>query len=377
MEQIIRIRSPHSGKLVVRLSEHLFTDGTLVYPFIDHILYLRNKPEFRDSAVEFIYQNKIEEARALLLRDQDAFSINSAPPVAEIIKQLKKPARSLSDMMQFLNYGGVADYFSARWSSPTFVAGLALLQNILEKERIHVEIACGIGQFLKIAENNGIQTIGIDVVFSKLWLAHKCLGINGILICADITEKYGYEVLAPVSIHCQDALYFLEEKKQVLHTLRNFSEDTHIGIGHCHTDQECQYSNGFPLSLKEYKTVAEEKAKWFTDQTLIQAWLHDTLLTHSDTAETLAKAKAVSWIEGTTTDALFELRPPEEIRINPLIDSNNLSKIHWPSDSYKQEYQADYGYFLNRLENLTTKEAIFLHKEINYKNRVLIEDTRS
>ncbi|UZO79261.1 hypothetical protein NBT05_09785 [Aquimarina sp. ERC-38] len=374
MEQIIHIKSPKTGKELWQVSANLFTDGEVEYPYIDRILYIRDQPKYRDQAVALLKEDKITEATALLLRDQDAFSKQTAPDVKTICGFLKETPTSLADAMQFLNYGPVADYFNARWSSPTFVSGLALMQHILDKNKKHVEVACGIGQFLKIAENNQVQTVGMDVVFSKLWLGRNYLGLKGILICTDINENYEITIDQPVSALCQDALYFLEHKNQVLQKIRSFSQYTTVAVGHCHTDKELEYPNGFPLSYEQYKALITRESIWITDQTLIKAWLQDLKIEESNHPEVLQNAKALSWIEGRINETIFPLTPPEALRVNPLLSSSDF-KVEWPSESYKKEYVKDYAYLLDTASKLDTAVDLFQDKQHYYKNRILIETT--
>ena len=53
--------------------------------------------------------------------------------------------RTLREAMDLLGLGRVGDYFAHRWSDPTYLAGLALLQQHWPGDRPVVEVACGTG----------------------------------------------------------------------------------------------------------------------------------------------------------------------------------------------------------------------------------------
>ena len=64
-----------------------------------------------------------------------------------------------------------------RWTDPTFLAGLALLEAHWNAPRCVFELACGIGHYLRELQRRGFAVAGGDVVFAKLWVArHWVLG---------------------------------------------------------------------------------------------------------------------------------------------------------------------------------------------------------
>ena len=74
-----------------------------------------------------------------------------------------------------------------RWSAPTFLSALGLLEMHWTDPPLVLELACGIGQILREVAGHGVAVAGIDVVFSKLWLARHFVVPDAPLVCADVT----------------------------------------------------------------------------------------------------------------------------------------------------------------------------------------------
>jgi hypothetical protein len=106
-----------------------------------------------------------------------------------------RDAATLRDAMELLGMGRVGDYFAHRWSDPTYLAGLALLQQHWPADRTVVEVACGAGHLLRELAQRGLpDLVGVDVVWAKLWLAQRFVCPSARYVCADVTDLPDLEV---------------------------------------------------------------------------------------------------------------------------------------------------------------------------------------
>ena len=122
----------------------------------------------------------------LLLADQDAWwRGDTADPAAlrELVR--RRAGLSLREAMRLLSWGPVADYFAHRWSDPTFLSGLALVEAHWRAPATAFELACGIGHHLREWSRRGLRVAGADVVFAKLWLARHWVAPEAELACFD------------------------------------------------------------------------------------------------------------------------------------------------------------------------------------------------
>jgi hypothetical protein len=187
------------------------------WPMVDGIPYLRTgRAALAAEALARLDRRDETGALAALLADQDDWWDGPAPDEAALRELVHERDRlSLRDAMERLAYGRVGDYFAHRWSDPTFLAGLALIEAHWPSPSAAFELACGIGHYGRELGRRGIAWTGADVVFSKLWLArHWVLGPGTRLVCFDaaspwpVTDTYDL-------VLCQDAFYFLEPKPAI------------------------------------------------------------------------------------------------------------------------------------------------------------------
>ncbi len=247
--------------------------------------------------------------------------------------------------MQLLNYGPVADYFTYRWATPTFLSGLALLQHIVRAEQPVVEVACGIGHFLRTLEAQGITTVGVDVVFSKLWLARRFLGVQGTLVCANIEHSVPFVTERPHSVFCHDAFYFFEHQAKVLQVLRTLASGGNLAVGHVHTNTVDHGVAGYPLSVAAYRRMADDPAHFFDDASLVTTWLERGAIAAQPSDE-LRRAEAIAWLEGTLNHEPYPLtQPANPLSLNPLLTLTEAGiDTHWPSERFRAEYEAEATY---------------------------------
>ena len=329
-EQLI---SPHNGEVLRSAGSHLLTDGELLWPVVDGIAYLRPHHDLREEVVAQIWLDNVAGARRLLLRDQDRFS-PTAPPDAAALDALLDPDadHSLREAMQLLCYGPVGDYFAYRWCTPTFLSGLTLLGKTAAPERPVVEFACGIGHFLRALEARGLATVGVDIVFSKLWLARRYLGVKGPLVCGDIEVG---PVLAPGperTVFCHDAFYFFEKKKAALDHLRAVAGGGNLAVGHVHTQLDA-HEAGFSASLPTYRQLTGSRL--IDDTDAARQWYE----ADRPLAAATPDSPAIGWVEGRTNGKRIDwLTPRGELRLNPLIGQSGLC---YPSEGWRRGYEAD------------------------------------
>ena len=234
---------------------------------------------------------------------------------------------TLRRAMELLNYGPVGTYFAYRWCSPTFRTGLNMLALSKSNGSKTVEYACGIGHFLRELEWAGQSVIGLDIVFSKLWLARRFLGVRGVLVCGDVEQSELLSGGVAGAGFCHDALYFFRDKTRVLHRLRAaVALGGSVAIGHAHTDRD-RHAAGHPLSLAEYRNLTAETV--YDDASLV-----------GRPAAADTGSAAVAWIEharsaeGETPLSGYR----RGLALSPLIGADG---VKWPSDAYREEYTAD------------------------------------
>ena len=341
MDHFKQLISPHNGAplrvagppLWGSKGAYLLTDGDLLWPVVDGIAYLRPRHELREQVVSLLWMDNIAEARRLLLSDQDRFS-PTAPPGAAALDELldSNATHTLRDAMRLLNYGPVADYFAYRWCTPTFLSGLVLLGKTVRADRPVVEFACGIGHFLRTLEDQGLQTTGIDIVFSKLWLARRYLDVKGLLVCGDIEAGPVLASGPARTVFCHDAFYFFEQKSAALKNMRTVAGGGNLAVGHVHTQLDV-HEAGFSTSLDAYRLLTDSKL--CDDIDAARQWYG----AEAPLADATKTSPAIGWIEGETNAQRIDWHSERDaLRLNPLIQQTTL---RYPSDDWCREYEAD------------------------------------
>ncbi len=281
-----------------------------------------------------------EAALVLLLADQDDWWRGpTAEPDALRDLVRNRASLTLRDAMARLSWGPVADYFAHRWSDPTFLAGLALMEAHWTAPKTAFELACGIGHYLRALSRRGVAVAGADVVFAKLWVARHWVAPDAELICLDaamepwpIAEGRRFDLVA-----CHDAFYFLEPKEAILARLRRMGGL--LTVGHVHNSEWPNLSAGAALD-------ATRLAGLFPDGTVYD----DAELTRAAVErraprpappEALRGAEAFSVVAGgvpapRALDGLLTLPPAgTALRRNPLYRDGAIA---WPSERYEREY---------------------------------------
>ena len=345
--------SPRTGGPLRADGPHHLTDGEVRYPVVEGIAFLRPKEPLRACVSAALDRGHPRAAARLLLGDQDRFS-PTAPPEEAALDRLLDGADAgltLREAMGLLHFGPVGDYFAHRWSSPTFQSGAGLLARALQPGRPVVEVACGVGHFLRLLEGNGYDTVGVDVVFAKLWLARRFLGVEGALVCGDIEAgpvvSLGGatgDTPGPATVFCHDAFYFFEDKDAALAHLRTIARGGAVAVGHVHTAGDA-HEAGFAERLPDYRARLPAGTVAWDDGSLARAWVR----AEGAPAEATSQSAAIAWLEPGTAGAgeaprRQHRRAPyyqaDALRANPLLTAAGMT---YPSEGWRREYAADAG----------------------------------
>lgn len=334
----LSLLSPGNGRPLRPRGKYLLDDGERLWPVVDGIAYLRPNEETRRAVVTLLQQDLVQEALLLLLTEQDRFS-PTAPPGREALRELlrRRDTIRLREAMDLLNYGAVGDYFAYRWCAPTFLSGLRLLEISTPAAggQPVVEFACGIGQYLRELERVGRAAVGVDIVFSKLWLARHLLGVRGPLICGDVEQA---QLLPPGearTVCCHDAFYFFADKESALRNLRSVAGAAGaLAVGHVHTNHEA-HEAGFPEHYGRY--AAMTTAEVLDDGSLTESWYGVGEVRAADAA-----TLSIALLEGERYRRKAGLRfsaGAATLTLNPLLRADGIA---WPSEGWREEFEGDW-----------------------------------
>jgi SAM-dependent methyltransferase len=315
------------------------------WPVIDNIAFARaSRPELAAEALARLDAGDKEAALVLLLADQDDWWRGpTAGPAALHALVRGRAGMTLRDAMAHLAWGPVGDYFAHRWSDPTFLAGLALMEAHWTAPRSAFELACGIGHYLRALSQRGVATTGADVVFAKLWVARHWIAPEATLVCLDaaidpwpMPDEQRFDLVA-----CHDAFYFLEPKGPILARLRQMAGPAGwLAIGHIHNRDWPNLSAGAAVDAAQIAALFPDGIV-YDDAELTRAAVEQRAPRPAPSAA-LRGAEAFSVVAGPgavpmpATAARLVL-PPDgaALRRNPLYQDN---RIVWPSDRYEREY---------------------------------------
>ena len=259
------MRSPSFGAALIAEAPDLLrdSDGRL-WPEIDGIPFLRvGREALVTEVVHCLKTRDREGALVLLLADQDDWWTGAAPDEATLRRLVRERDRlSLRDAMDALGFDRVGHYFAHRWSDPTYLAGLALLEAHWQPAESAFELACGIGHYGRELARRGLRYTGADVVFSKLWLArHWVLPPDASLVCFDAAAPWPVVGQRFDLAFCCDAFYFLEPKRDILTALRGLAgERGRVVLSHIHNSEADNLSAGRAMSSADIARLFPEAA---------------------------------------------------------------------------------------------------------------------
>ncbi|MCZ2858009.1 methyltransferase domain-containing protein [Blastococcus sp. VKM Ac-2987] len=316
-------------------------------PVVDGIPFARaGREELRAEVAGLVAAGEVDRARVLLLADTDDWWTEPPPPAEQLARV--PAAGTLREAMALLGMGRVADYFAHRWSDPTHLAGLALLQQHWPGSRPVVDVACGIGtQLRELARRGCTGLVGVDVVWAKLWLARRFVCPGARYVCVDATAVPGtavpgLDVPRPAYVLCSDAFYFLRDKPAAaaaLHALAGPGGT--VVVGHAHVTDPA----GEPLTPEGYAAVLGTDLLYDDDE-LTRALLAGRPPRPAAPAD-LHGSEAVALVAGDPLrPAPADLGTPlPPLRPNPLYVDGVRT---WPSARYGAEYGPRSGYLPER-----------------------------
>ena len=317
------------------------------WPVLDGIAFLRiGREELIARALAQIDAGACEAALATLLADQDDWWNGPKPDERDLVAVLAgREMLSLRTAMDRLCYGRVGDYFAHRWSDPTFLAGLALLEAYWKPTATAFELACGIGHYLRELMRRGVAATGVDVVFSKLWLArHWVLGPEARLICCDATAPWPLADETFDLVFCHDAFYFLAPKEVILARLRALAAPTgRLALSHVHNAEANNMSAGQAVMAVDMAAYFPNGT--FYDDAELTRSLIEARAPHAAPLDTLRHVEAFACEDRPSLPpraVIGGLAMPAAaapLQINPLYGAriDGLS-ISWPSARYQAEY---------------------------------------
>ena len=342
-----RLFSPETGKPLCLDGPHALTDGTRRWPVIDGIPFLRtNRDALAEAVLMELDSGRPDEALALLLADQDDWWTGPMPEPDALRMLIKNRDRlSLREAMKLLQWGRVGDYFSHRWTDPTFLAGLSLTEAHWNQPDSAFELACGIGHHLRALRQQGVAVTGADIVFAKLWVARHWIVRDATLVCFDATSSWPLSGRTFDLVTCHDAFYFLEPKADIFGRLRALSRDGMLLVGHIHNREWPNLSAGSAIDASDLQSLAPD-AVVYDDGELTRA-LVECRIPDGASPEALRHVEAFAIAIGKSRACVVEgwLGLPREdcmLRRNPLYDV--AASIIWPSERYRDEYASRVTY---------------------------------
>jgi SAM-dependent methyltransferase len=341
-------RSPISGLPLHADTPWSLSDGRSErWPVVDGIPYLRvGREALVRDALAWLDAGRPDEALVLLLADHDDLW-NGAPADPQRLRLLVRDRESLTfrEAMGHLGFDGVGVYNAHRWTDPTFLAGLALLEAHWPDPApgTAFELACGAGHYLRELCRRGVKATGADLVFAKLWLArHWIAGATAELICFDASAPWPTGRETYDLVLCQDAFSFLDNKPAVVEALRAMAGRGWVAVGHVkNADWPGLVTRGAVTAACIEKLFP--RGVVYDDAELTRA-LVQSRAPQPALARDLKRAEAFSLVFGPglhcTPHSLCGglALPPDGalLRRNPLYQG---SLIRWPTERYREEFQ--------------------------------------
>ena len=374
----VPLRSPASGRPLFADTKHSLVDESGErWPVIDTIAYLRTGREALVAEVlARLDEGEAEAALALLLVEQDDWWTGPpADPVRVAALVRGRDQLTFREAMDHLGFGRVGDYLAHRWSDPTYLAGLALLEAHWVEPDSAFELACGTGAYIRELGRRGVPCTGGDVVFAKLWLARHWIVDPAVkLICFDATSPWPIAGQRYGLVLCHDAFYFFEPKAAVAARLRDVTAaDGLLAVAHVHNAAADNQSAG--ASITADALAALFPGATFYDDAELTCALADARAPRPRAPEALGIAEAFSLALGDAARprpviAGLAMPPPgAALRKNPLYGEDD--RVRWPSPRYRDEYAAQATYPLHSQAPRTARRTPAA--EMSVRSRELVD----
>lgn len=361
---MIALLSPTSGQPLHADTPHSFSDGWGGrWPVVDGIPFLRVESEGLVAvALNHLDEGRADEALVALLTNQDDWWTGPATDLGELRRLVaNRDTLSLRDAMALLRFGPVADYFAYRWSDPTYLAGLALLEAHWNEPKTAFELACGIGHYLRELTRRGVACLGTDVVFAKCWLAKHWVAPDADYLVFDAGATWPLGAERFDLVQCHDAFYFMPRQEFVAAKLREaVAPGGVLAVSHVH-------NSGFKGGAKGPARTADEWAALFPTATVHDERALLDAMIGADAPEPVgwtsdSAVEAWSLAEGgdpaRRVDGGVALPPDDAaLRPNPLLGDG---EVRWPSDRYRDEYAAGCSWTSGRGDPVRTRRLVDL-----------------
>lgn len=333
--------SPLTGLPLWHDTPHSVTAGADErWPVVDGIPYLRvGTLPLAQAALALLDAGDDTSALLLLLAENDRWWTEPPPSLNDLQTLIaQREQLTLRAAMDLLGFGRVGTYFAHRWSDPTYMAGLALMEAGWAEPKTSFDLACGIGHYVRVLQAQNMTTLGADVVFAKLWLArHWVVGAGAKLVCFD--ADVAWPVRGPFDlVTCHDAFYFFADPTHVATNLKACAAGGQLVVGHIHNAASPQFSGGKAASLSDLYGLFPG-AQMYDDQQLTTACATGTpcdllALPHEPEAFGLIHGTARA---GTQPRPGFLSRPAYGTKLvrNPMC-ANGVPI--WPTARYEAEY---------------------------------------
>lgn len=337
------LSSPLTGRPLQADTPHSLAAPGERWPVVDGIPYLRTESEgLVRVALDHLDAGCPDDALVALLTDQDAWWTGPATDLSELKTLVRDRDRlSLRDAMALLRLGPVADYFAYRWSDPTYLAGLALVEAHWTAPGQAFELACGIGHYLRELTAHGVACTGADVVFAKCWLAKHWVAPEADYVVFDAAGAWPVAGRRFDLVMCHDAFYFLPDQPRIAAALRDLTAPGGVmAVSHVHNSGVTNGAKGPARPAEEWAALFPA-ATVYDERTLLSALMTETIPTPTGWAPDPG-IEAWSLVEGSGSPRAISgglAMPAEEARLrrNPLLGDGTVA---WPSERYRDEYAA-------------------------------------
>ena len=335
--------SPTTRQALANDGRHALVAGSERWPVVEGIPYLRvGRESLVETVLAALDAGRDEDALLFLLADGDHAAARDTRRLREIVD--RRHDLTLHEAVALFDYGPFGDFLLHRWSDPSFLAGLALLEAHWNAPKCIFELACGLGPYLREVQLRGYRVAGGDIDFTLLWLArHWVLGKRAELICFDATAHWPI-VGAPVDlVMCHDAFHRLGAQPDILQSMRGLAgEDGWLAVSHIVQREQAAAPDEACVTVDEIDELFPD-AFIYDDAELVHA-LVEARAPVPRAAADLRDATSVSVVFGPgMRPAPRALRngltlPVEAARLtrNPLyVPYGDGWTIHWPSNQYR------------------------------------------